>query len=106
MRPSLIMPARPPLPGSRACNSGSRPAPCSASAYPSKPHACVPECDESVPASRCPPPKLVVERVALHGDAPGGPDRPHQLVDLLLRLGARAGRVEDLLAHDRALHVV
>ena len=50
--------------------------------------------------------QLVVERVALHRDPAGIADEADELVDLLLGLGRRAGRVEDLLAHDRALDVV
>src|SRR5579864_3750590 len=50
--------------------------------------------------------QLVVERVALHGNAACVLDEPYELVDLLLGAARRAGRLEDLLAHDRALYVV
>src|SRR6266540_4001443 len=57
-------------------------------------------------ANSSPAPQLVVERVALHRYAPGLTHEAHELVDLLLGLGARTRRVKDLLPHDRALHVV
>src|ERR1035437_9605016 len=60
----------------------------------------------SLITSRGPSMQLVVERVALHGDSPGILDEPYELGDLLLRAARRTRRLEDLLAHDRALHVV
>ena len=59
--------------------------------------------DRAGSASVIPPPQLVVERVALHRDPTRFLDHTHQLVDLLLGLGLRAGRVEDLLADDGPL---
>ena len=53
-----------------------------------------------------PAPELVVERVALDRDPAGLTDEADELVDLLLRLRARARGVEDLLTHDRSLDVV
>src|SRR6188768_1190537 len=56
--------------------------------------------------SASPPGELAVERVALHGHAARLADEADELTDLLLGLRARAGGVEDLLAHDGALDVV
>ena len=56
--------------------------------------------------TRLPPPQLVVERVALHRDPAGGADDADELLELLLGARRRAGGVEDLLAHERALDVV
>src|SRR5262249_45013236 len=56
--------------------------------------------------SRVPPAYLVVERVALHRDAPGGAHEADELVELLLGSRRRAGGAEDLLPHQRPLHVV
>src|SRR5581483_9162030 len=53
-----------------------------------------------------PPPQLVVERVALYRDPARLLDHADELLDLLLRPRGGARGLEDLLAHDRALHVV
>src|SRR5712691_2672535 len=53
-----------------------------------------------------PPAQLVVEGVALYGNAARLAHEADELVDLLLGLGDRTGGVEDRLAHDGALDVV
>src|SRR5439155_23267240 len=48
----------------------------------------------------------VYEHVTPQGNAAFSYDEAHELVHLLFRLRARSRRVEDLLAYDRALHIV
>src|SRR5919204_4855820 len=56
--------------------------------------------------ARSPSPQLVVERVALHRNAPRVPHHPHELLELLLGRRRPPRRMEDLLPDDRPLHVV